>query len=671
MYRKIQKYYKNIQKYSLAFFNKHYKIVNYRIMSKTIAIIVNELTADYTQEIITSVSDYYQNKDVKLIVSQVKLPITKDTDFDYQYWSLMSMLDNDEVDAYIILSAIFASYLSPDELKKHLKNFSKKKIISVSVPLDLKNCYSTKLSCDDSYDEIISHLVTEHNKTRIAFASAHKTGSVEALERLEGYKKALEKNGLSYDDSLIFDGVFTYQSIYSDLQKKLKTKEDVKFDAILAANDMMAFACIDYITGDLGMKVPEDVAVFGYDDILQAETAETSLSTINQQIYRQGQKAAELALKACENEDIPLVTEMNTKVIYRKSCGCTHTSTSDVRYFVNKYSEKSVNATIVSHLESMQFQNDIYFLMDAIQSETTLENLFAKFDILLPVTVIPTIAVCMYEEPIIYQNPTQFDKPYRAKLSLIVDKDKNLFIPNMDVFFNPRITLIPDGYFEDEPGNYMIHPIFNGDKQYGYMVSKIAASSLILDIIYLKVYSNVISQSYKYTKQLEAHALLDEQSKTDVLTGIFNRRGLLEEGQKLIDSSLAKGESGIICFGDMDKLKYINDTFGHEMGDAAIKGMGVVLQEVIGKDKVIGRLGGDEFAFVMNNFDLENFASLKEDVNKLCKKYSKQKKFPFEIQVSLGAVQYSEGHKNLSRLITKADKEQYKDKQSKNVQRKA
>jgi PleD family two-component response regulator len=73
----------------------------------------------------------------------------------------------------------------------------------------------------------------------------------------------------------------------------------------------------------------------------------------------------------------------------------------------------------------------------------------------------------------------------------------------------------------------------------------------------------------------------------------------------------------------------------------------------------------------MNNFDLENFASLKEDVNKLCKKYSKQKKFPFEIQVSLGAVQYSEGHKNLSRLITKADKEQYKDKQSKNVQRKA
>lgn len=640
-------------------------------MTKNIALIVNELTADYTQEIITSVSDYYKNKDVKLIVTQVKLPITKDTDFDYQYWSLMSMLDNDEIDAYIILSAIFVSYLSPEELSKHLKSFSKKKIISVSIPLDLKNCYSTKLSCDESYKEIVTHLVKKHNRKKIAFASAHTIGSVEALERLEGYKKALKSVGLDYDEDLIFNGAFTYQTIYADFQKRLKTKEDVKFDAILAANDMMAFACVDYFTNVLGMKVPEDVSVFGYDDILQAETAETSLSTINQQIYRQGQKAAELALKACNDEDIPLVTKMNTKVIYRKSCGCTPSESSDVRYFVNKYSEKSVNATIVSHLESMQFQNDIYFLMDAIQSETTLENLFAKFDILLPATVIPSIAVCMYEEPIIYQNPTQFDKPYRAKLTLIVDKNKNLFMPNMDVFFNPRITLIPDGYFEDEPGNYMIHPIFNGDKQYGYLISKISASSLILDIIYLKVYSNVISQSYKYTKQLEAHALLDEQSKTDVLTGIFNRRGLLEEGQKLIDSSLAKGENGIICFGDMDKLKYINDTFGHEMGDAAIQGMGIVLQQVIGKDKVIGRLGGDEFAFVMDNFDLDNFASLKENVNKLCKEYSKEKKFPFEIQVSLGAVKYSDGHKNLSRLITKADKEQYKDKQSKNVQRKA
>ena len=50
---------------------------------------------------------------------------------------------------------------------------------------------------------------------------------------------------------------------------------------------------------------------------------------------------------------------------------------------------------------------------------------------------------------------------------------------------------------------------------------------------------------------------------------------------------------------------------------------------------------------------------------------SKENSFPFEIQISLGAVKFSENHKNLSRLITKADKEQYKDKQNKNVQRKS
>ena len=639
-------------------------------MTKTIAIIVNELTADYTQELITSVSDYYQDKDVKLIISQVKLPVNKDTDFDYQYWSLMSMIDNDDFDAYIVLSSILCSYMTPEELAKKLKHLSKKVIISVSIPIDLNNCYYTQLSCESSYEEIVEHLYKKHNRKRIAFASAHTTGSVEAYERLNSYKKALEKYDISFDDSLIYNGIFTYHSIKENLTQRIKSKEDINFDAILAANDMMAFACIDFLT-NLGLKVPEDVAVFGYDDIIQAETAETSLSTINQQIYRQGQKVAELALKKCNGEDIPLSTKIETKVIYRKSCGCEDENNRNVRYFVNKYSEKSVNATIVSHLENMQFQNDIYFLMDAIQSESTLESLFNKFDILLPATVIPAIAICMYEDPIVYKDPEQFDKPYRAKLSVLIDKNNKVFKPDMDVFFNPRITLVPEGTFYDDSGNYMIHPIFNGDKQYGYMVSKIASSSLILDIVYLKVYSNVISQSYKYTKQLEAHALLDEQSKTDVLTGIFNRRGLLEEGQKLINTTLENNQNGIICFGDMDKLKYINDTFGHEMGDKAIKGMAIVLQESIGKDKVIGRLGGDEFAFVMDNFNLDDFAKLKETVNENCKKYSKENLFPFEIQVSLGAVKFSEGHKNLSRLITKADKEQYKDKQSKNVQRKA
>lgn len=639
-------------------------------MTKNIALVVNELTADYTQEIITSISDFYRGKDVNLIISQVKLPVQKDTDFDYQYWSNMSLLDNDNIDAYIILSAIFCSYMTSDELTKRLQPFTKKPVFSVSIPLKLDNCYYTQLNCENSYFEIVEHLVKKHNRKRIAFASAHLTGSIEANERFEAYKKALKKFNLPFDENIVFHGVFTYNSIMKDMAQRIKSKEDVSFDAILAANDMMAFGCLDFLTS-IGIKIPEDVSIFGYDDILQAETADISLSTINQQIYRQGQQVSKLVLDCCNGEKIPVSTDISTKVIYRKSCGCGSGTKNDTRYFINKYSEQSVNTTIVSHLENMQFQNDIYFLMDSIQSEMTLKNLFEKFSYIIPKKAISALAVCMYEDPVLYTNPNQFDKPYRAKLTVYYNQHEEKFVPDMDLFFNPRISLLPDGIFDDEPGNYMIHPVFNGNKQYGYMISKITAPSYIIAIIYLKVFSNVISQSYKYTKQLEAHALLDEQSKTDILTGIFNRRGLIEEGQKLINSAIEDNQRGIICFGDMDKLKYINDTFGHEMGDKAIKGMAIVLQESIGKDKVIGRLGGDEFVFVMDNYSLNDFDNLKETVNENCKKYSKDNSFPFEIQISLGAVKFSENHKNLSRLITKADKEQYKDKQNKNVQRKS
>ena len=140
-------------------------------MTKNIALVVNELTADYTQEIITSISDFYRGKNVNFIVSQVKLPFQKGTDFDYQYWSNMSLLDNDNIDAYIVLSAIFCSYMNTEELVKRLQPFTKKPVFSVSIPLKLDNCYYTQLSCENSYLEIVEHLVKKHNRKRIAFAS--------------------------------------------------------------------------------------------------------------------------------------------------------------------------------------------------------------------------------------------------------------------------------------------------------------------------------------------------------------------------------------------------------------------------------------------------------------------------------------------------------------------
>ena len=64
---------------------------------------------------------------------------------------------------------------------------------------------------------------------------------------------------------------------------------------------------------------------------------------------------------------------------------------------------------------------------------------------------------------------------------------------------------------------------------------------------------------------------MSKQSKTDDLTGVLNRRGFYEFGQRTLDIIQEMERAGIVFYADMDNLKIINDSFGHDMGDQAIK----------------------------------------------------------------------------------------------------
>jgi diguanylate cyclase (GGDEF)-like protein len=89
----------------------------------------------------------------------------------------------------------------------------------------------------------------------------------------------------------------------------------------------------------------------------------------------------------------------------------------------------------------------------------------------------------------------------------------------------------------------------------------------------------------------------------DELTGLPNRRTLLEYLDKAIQYSLENKKVGAVCFIDLDSFKIINDTMGHKVGDKILKESADRIKSVIGKDDVFGRLGGDEFLLIINSID--------------------------------------------------------------------
>ena len=101
-------------------------------------------------------------------------------------------------------------------------------------------------------------------------------------------------------------------------------------------------------------------------------------------------------------------------------------------------------------------------------------------------------------------------------------------------------------------------------------------------------------------RERELHRqLLHEAATHDQLTGLLNRAAVLDHLTNDVSRRREAGETVAVLFVDLDQLKPLNDTFGHEVGDAAILNTGWALKEATGACDVVGRLGGDEFLVVL------------------------------------------------------------------------
>jgi DNA-binding LacI/PurR family transcriptional regulator len=110
-------------------------------------------------------------------------------------------------------------------------------------------------------------------------------------KRLEGYKKALNENNIQVNESYILQGDFSAISGYNETKKLLLL--DRSITAIFAANDQMAIGAIKALKEE-GIRIPQDVAIVGYDNIFLSSLIDPSLSTINVPKYQIGRVAMEL-----------------------------------------------------------------------------------------------------------------------------------------------------------------------------------------------------------------------------------------------------------------------------------------------------------------------------------------------------------------------------------------
>jgi len=118
--------------------------------------------------------------------------------------------------------------------------------------------------------------------------------STSAISRLDGYKNALEKHGIAYNESLVHRIDHTIEAGYSLMKALLSYGEDIR--TVFCACDIIAVGVIQAAL-DMGFKIPEDIRVAAYDDIELAQYLQVPLTTVRQPKYEIGQMSVELLIK--------------------------------------------------------------------------------------------------------------------------------------------------------------------------------------------------------------------------------------------------------------------------------------------------------------------------------------------------------------------------------------
>jgi LacI family transcriptional regulator len=141
--------------------------------------------------------------------------------------------------------------------------------------------------------------------------------STVGIDRKNGYLKVLNERNKIVDESLISEGDFTEAGGYYAMQKLLPSKPD----AIFAASDIMAIGAMRAVR-ETGLKIPDDIALVGFDDLPIATLLDVQLTTVRQPVIQFGIKAVEILIDLIENGvKPPRRIIMDTELVIRESCG--------------------------------------------------------------------------------------------------------------------------------------------------------------------------------------------------------------------------------------------------------------------------------------------------------------------------------------------------------------
>lgn len=620
-------------------------------MKKKVAVFANGWSNDYLELVLEGIKKRAAGNNVDLYTFINYSSGSEDKPDNIGEKSIFELPDVTMFDGVMLLAnAIYLpserKYLSQEVIKHHIP------AITLEYELEGIPCI-----CTDTYSgvyELVLHIIREHNAKHIVYVSGPEDNQ-ESQNRMQAVNDALATIGRQLTPEDIIYGEWSYYATTSALAEWLDTHVDLP-DAFVCANDEMALSI--YATMDsMGQKIPENVIVTGCDCIDQSQKIYPILSTVARDWDKLGYNGLDLLLQQIDGEELTGTIEYNSVPVLGESCGCKVSSERlqhRRRSIINNYKQQrqnNINEWHLRHVDDMLTKmTSVQELRDHLGKNFTYNHSFegASFLVCLVDGFIngevhysftPQIEVCMHME-----------NSHAKPVSIISRKD----------------LLPPLSLNEQESNSFLFLPLHVEAELIGYAVfiNK-------LDIVYhhnLYTWSRHVSQDLERVRQNirleELNKKLIEVSMTDALTGLKNRTGYDALAFPYLQKCQQEGKLGSMIFADINRMKLINDKYGHLQGDIALCSVADAIKRTMPKDWIAVRFGGDEFIMVGECKTVEEAEQLKTQLSANLEKVKEERNLCFPLTASFGAVVMHPGENySLEEYLRKADEAMYVMKQ--------
>lgn len=523
---------------------------------------------------------------------------------------------------------------------------------------EAEGCYLIDHNYNSGFEQMVRHVIEEHGVRRVNMLAGFEDNEL-SNARLQVFKKVLQENGIPVEEERIGYGQFWETPAQQEMERFLQSELPMP-EAIICANDAMALVACNVLE-KAGYRVPEDVIVTGFDGINDGKYYLPTLSTCVPDYDATAWFILDKVLEWRESGQMrPEAFAINYVAEKNQSCGCQPKDNKNRNEIIRRLASSLGDCAWHTHA-----MNEMVTGALPLQSMEELTQILPKIEY-IPKQYFRYAAV----KQELFRGSTGKDMQ-GSMVSLLCGGGDRYFSSGESFAVKDRYVSIS---MPDDRWEIMLVRLLNAGKTiYGYTVDgfkdieqrdmqRCDEFSMFLSNTINLVLQNQQLNILKHNL-MKANKELASLSELDAMTELYNRRGFYKHFARMAAETSRK--YAVLVSVDMNRLKYINDNYGHIEGDFAICALAHAVRKICGDESVCARFGGDEFDCIIFADDIAELTE--EDLGSRLQQCIDEtegvSQKPYPITASIGVVARERTDElDVEQMIGKADTLMYSNK---------